>query len=174
MLSQHVDVERRPPPFEAVIDAATGVGKTYIMAAAIDYFAARGHSSFAIVAPGRTILEKTVANFTPGHRRSLLGGMEVEPLVVTSENFATVDHAEPDRVRLYVFTVQSLVKPTGKQGRKTHTFHESLGEAFYVSTGARASELLRAGRITELRQGALTDLDAAFSTDRAPYCGTLF
>jgi type III restriction enzyme len=132
MLSQHVDVERRPPPFEAVIDAATGVGKTYIMAAAIDYFAARGHSSFAIVAPGRTILEKTVANFTPGHRRSLLGGMEVEPLVVTSENFATVDHAEPDRVRLYVFTVQSLVKPTGKQGRKTHTFHESLGEAFYA------------------------------------------
>ena len=42
-----------------------------------------------------------------------------------------LDHAEPERVRLYVFTVQSLTKPSGKQGKKTHAFHESLGEAFY-------------------------------------------
>jgi type III restriction enzyme len=130
-LSQHYDIDGKDPPFEAVVDAATGVGKTYIIAAAIEYLAERGHSNFAVVVPGRTILEKTIANFTPGHRKSLLGGMEVEPLVVTSENFATVDHAEPDRVRLYVFTVQSLVKPSGKQGKKTHSFHESLGEAFY-------------------------------------------
>jgi type III restriction enzyme len=130
-LSQHYDIDGKSPPFEAVVDAATGVGKTYIIAAAIEYLAERGHSNFAVVTPGRTILDKTIANFTPSHRRSLLGGMEVEPLVVTSENFATVDHAEPDRVRLYVFTVQSLVKPSGKQGKKTHSFHESLGEAFY-------------------------------------------
>jgi hypothetical protein len=38
----------------------------------------------------------------------------------------------------------------------------------------RASRLLRANRITELRRGALRDLDAAFNTKRAPYCGTLF
>jgi type III restriction enzyme len=131
MLSQHVDVDTRPPPFEAVVDAATGVGKTYIIAGAIEYFAERGHRNFAVVTPGRTILDKTIANFTAGHPKSLLGGMEVEPLVVTSENFATVDHAEPERVRLYVFTVQSLTKPAGKQGKKTHAFHESLGEAFY-------------------------------------------
>jgi type III restriction enzyme len=132
MVSQHFDVEGRPAPYEAVIDAATGVGKTYIIAAAIDYYASLGHRNFAVVAPGRTILDKTVANFTPGHRKSLLGGMDTEPIVVTSENFATVDHAPGDQPRLYVFTVQSLVKPTGKQGRKTHTFHESLGEAFYA------------------------------------------
>ncbi|MDQ3380339.1 MAG: DEAD/DEAH box helicase family protein [Actinomycetota bacterium] len=131
MLSQHVDVEGRPPPFEAVVDAATGVGKTYIIAAAIEYYAERGHRNFAVVTPGRTILEKTVANFTAGHPKSLLGGMEVEPLLVTGENFATVDHAEPERVRLYVFTVQSLTKPSGKQGKRTHSFHESLGDAFY-------------------------------------------
>lgn len=131
MVSQHFDVESKPAPYEAVLDAATGVGKTYIIAAAMDYYAARGHRNFAVVVPGRTILEKTVANFTPGNRKSLLGGMDTEPLVVTSENFATVDHAASDQPRLYVFTVQSLVKPTGKQGRRTHTFHESLGEAFY-------------------------------------------
>jgi type III restriction enzyme len=131
-LSQHYDVEGKPPPFEAVVDAATGVGKTYIIAAAIEYLAARGHKNFAVVTPGRTILEKTIASFTPGHAKSLLGGMEVEPVIVTSENFATVDHAEPDAVRLYVFTVQSLTKPSGKQGKRTHTFHESLGDAFYA------------------------------------------
>jgi type III restriction enzyme len=131
-VSQHYDVDGRPPPFEAVIDAATGVGKTYIIAAAIEYLAESAHRNFAVVTPGRTILEKTIANFTPGHPKSLLGGMEVEPLIVTAENFATVDHAERDRVKLYVFTVQSLVKPTGKQGRRVHAFHESLGDEFYA------------------------------------------
>ncbi len=58
--------------------------------------------------------------------------MEVEPLVVTSESFAAVDHAEPAEVRLYVFTVQSLTKPSGKQGKRTHTFQETLGEPFYA------------------------------------------
>lgn len=50
-----------------------------------------------------------------------------------------------------------------------------LADLATIYMGAHsASELLRAGRITELRPGALRDLDAAFSTDRAPYCGTLF
>ena len=44
---------------------------------------ARASRNFAVVTPGRTILEKTIANFTPGHPKSLLGGMDVEPLVVT-------------------------------------------------------------------------------------------
>jgi hypothetical protein len=38
----------------------------------------------------------------------------------------------------------------------------------------RASELRRARRIDELRSGALQELEAAFSTERAPYYGTLF
>ena len=131
-ISQHYDVDGKGPPFEGVVDAATGVGKTFIIAAAVEYYAARGHRNFAVIAPGRTILEKTVDNFTPGHPKSLLAGMEVEPLVVTTETFAQMDHAEDDRARLYVFTVQSLTKPSAKQGKKTHEFHESLGEAFYA------------------------------------------
>jgi hypothetical protein len=35
-------------------------------------------------------------------------------------------------------------------------------------------ELFRADRITELRDGALADLDAAFRVEQAPFCGTLF
>lgn len=103
-----------------------------MLAAAIEYYAARGHRHFAVIVPGRTILDKTIANFTPGHPKSLLTGMDVEPLIVTSENFATVDHADPEQVKLYVFSVQSLLKPTGKQGRRAHTFHETLGDAFYA------------------------------------------
>jgi predicted acetyltransferase len=50
-----------------------------------------------------------------------------------------------------------------------------LAELATIYMGAhRAFQLSRANRITELRQGALRDLDAAFSTERAPYCGTLF
>jgi predicted acetyltransferase len=50
-----------------------------------------------------------------------------------------------------------------------------LGELATIYMGAhRAYELHRANRITELRSGALRSLDAAFATDRVPYCGTLF
>jgi type III restriction enzyme len=136
-VSQHFDVDGNPPPFRAVIDAATGVGKTYILAAVMDYFAVDGARNFAVITPGRTILEKTQANFTPGHPKSLLGGMEVEPVVITSENFASAAMRnamdDPEKVKLYVFTVQSLTKPGTKQGKKTHDFNENLGEAFYAA-----------------------------------------
>ena len=50
-----------------------------------------------------------------------------------------------------------------------------LADLATIYMGAhRPSQLSRAGRITEVRDGALNDLEAAFSTARAPYCGTLF
>jgi type III restriction enzyme len=131
------ELKRKHPgdPFEGVIDAATGVGKTYILAGAIEYFAAEGVRNFAVITPGRTILEKTVANFTKGNRKSLLDGMEVDPVVITSENFNTAamraEMDDPSKVKVYIFTVQSLTKPTTKTGRKTHKFQEGLGQAFY-------------------------------------------
>lgn len=132
----HFDTEDKPPPFECVIDSATGAGKTYVLAAAIEYFAADGVRNFGVVTPGRTILGKTVDNFTAGNERSLLRGMSVEPVVVTSENFtsaamrAAMD--DPEQVKLFVFTVQALTKPSTKLGKKTHEFQEGLGAAFYA------------------------------------------
>ena len=134
-IGKHYALDAKEPPFEAVVDAATGVGKTYIIAAAIEYFAAEGVRNFAVIAPGRTILEKTVRNFTSGHPKSLLSGMQVEPIVVTSENFATaamraaMDDAE--QVKLFIFTVQALTKPSTTLARKTRQFQEGLGQAFY-------------------------------------------
>ena len=122
--------------FEGVIDAAVGMGKTYIMAATMDYFAAsQGVRNFAIVTPGSTILQKTKANFTSNHPKSLLPGLAMRPAIITAENFntpamrAVMDDAVA--VKLYIFTVQSLLKPTTKVGRRTHKFQEGLGRGFY-------------------------------------------
>ena len=135
-VSQYYDVDGDLPPFEAVIDSATGVGKTYILAGSIELFAATyGVRDFVVVTPGRTILEKTRDNFTPGHPKSLLGPMSFRPVVITADNFATpamraaMDDAS--QVKIYLFTVQSLIKPESKTGRKTHKFQEGLGTEFY-------------------------------------------
>ncbi|MEJ7567439.1 MAG: DEAD/DEAH box helicase family protein [Gaiellaceae bacterium] len=121
--------------FEGVADVATGVGKTYILAGAIEYFAALGTRNFAVIAPGKTIERKTAAQFTSGTAKSLLGGMEVEPVVITSENFNTAEIAtaleDEDQIKLFVFTVQALLKPESNVGRKTHKFQEGLGKGFY-------------------------------------------
>jgi type III restriction enzyme len=135
-VSQWYDVDERRPPFECVIDSATGVGKTYILAGAMELFAtAYGVRDFVIVTPGRTILEKTRDNLTPGHPKSLLGPMSFTPVVVTAENFATpvVRGAmdDPSQIKVYLFTVQSLIKPEAKTGRRTRKFQEGLGTELY-------------------------------------------
>lgn len=70
-LSDHYDAHQLPPTFEAVIVSATAVGKTYVLAGALDYLAqARGIRNFAVITPGSTILTKTVNNFYPDTRRA--------------------------------------------------------------------------------------------------------
>lgn len=135
-VAYHYRVAEETETLECVVDAATGVGKTFILAAAIDYFAAQGVRNFAVITPGQTILRKTVANFTPGHPKSLLPGMEVNPVVITSENFDSPKIAaaleDEGEVKLYVFTVQSLTAPVGQKAHKrTHAFQEGLGAPFY-------------------------------------------
>ena len=134
-LAEH-DLAGNRGMFEGIVDAAVGMGKTYILASVIEYFATvDGTCNFAVIVPGQTILEKTKNNFTPGHPKSLLRGMSVRPVVITSDNFqsATVraDMEDDSKVKLFIFTVQSLIRPTTKAGRKTHDFEETLGKAFY-------------------------------------------
>ncbi len=142
-LFDHFSVEEPSRPYEGVIDVATGVGKTYVIGSVIEYLAEQGFRDFAIITPGRTVARKTVRNFSPGDPKSLLPGMEVDPLVVTSGTFSSpaiasaMDDAE--RVKVYVFTVQALLRPRTKMGRRTHDFDEDLGDSFYeklrASTG---------------------------------------
>src|ERR1700685_4004177 len=93
---------------EVVFDLATGVGKTYLAAALVDYLAAQGVRNILIVTPGKTIQDKTVGNFTPGHPK-FVRGAEFQPIVITSENFSRgqVGDALHDHtvVKLFVFNV---------------------------------------------------------------------
>ena len=141
-LSQHYDVRGRPRPFEGVVVSATAMGKTYIIAAAIDYYAALGGRNFAVIAPGKTILKKTVDNFSLGHPKSLLPGMSTRPVVITSDDFATpamrATMDDEGTTKLFVFTVQALLKPeTSEAGRRTHKYQEGLGKAFYEHLTSR-------------------------------------
>ena len=119
---------------EVVCDLATGVGKTYIMAALVDYFAAQGIRNILIVTPGKTIQDKTIANFTPGSNK-YVPGTEANLLLITAENFARgqVGDAlhEPDVVKLFVFNVQQLIRPTANMSRKVRELDEFIGSDLY-------------------------------------------
>lgn len=136
VVSHHFDVENNGTPFECIVDSATGVGKTYVMAGLIEYFAGRDPAArnFLLLAPGRTIRDKSILNFTPGHRKSLTAAMKSRPVLVTADNFrsAAIKTAMDDntKTKLFIFTVQALTSATG-DGRETHEFQETLDGSLY-------------------------------------------
>lgn len=135
-ISDHIDRLGRTDTFEGVVDSATGVGKTYILAATIDYLSqARGWNNFVVIVPGRTIREKTIENFTPGSSRDLTKLLGVKTALITADNFETPDTArvmeDPEIVKIYVLTVQILLQPSLKMNRRTRKFTEGLGADFY-------------------------------------------
>lgn len=120
---------------EMVADLATGVGKTYIAVGLIEYLAIQGVRNFVIVLPRTAILTKTIANFTPGHRK-FVPGSEFSPVIVTSDNYMTAsvaaDLADPSQVKVFLFNVQTLIKPTDKVARRVRDADEWLGTALYT------------------------------------------
>jgi type III restriction enzyme len=135
-ITDHFDRLGRQDTFQGVVVSATGVGKTYVMAGAIDYLAqARGWNNYIIVVPGRTIREKTIANFTPGSSRDLTRLLGVKTVLITVDNFSTSEMAaameDPEVVKVYVLTVQVLLKPSPQMNRRTRSFTEGLGAKFY-------------------------------------------
>lgn len=122
------------PGAELVADLATGVGKTYIAGALLDYLYASGVSNVVIVTPGSTIQHKTVDNLTPGHRK-YLRGLQSNPLVVTLDSLergevgAALEDSE--RFKVFVLTVQSLLRPNTTDARRAYREHETTGVALY-------------------------------------------
>lgn len=131
-LAQHL--ETADVGAELVADLATGVGKTYIAGGLLDYLAESGVRNVVIVTPGSTIQRKTVDNLTPGHPK-FLRGLRCNPLVITLDDLerGTVAAALEDesRFKVFVFTVQSLLRPDTKDARRAHRAHETLGQALY-------------------------------------------
>ncbi|GAB7052949.1 DEAD/DEAH box helicase [Catenuloplanes indicus] len=109
---------------EVVCELATGVGKSYVSAALVDYLAERGVRHVLIVTPGTAIRDKTIGNFTPGHPR-FVPGADHPVSVVTGP-------APPqDGLTLYVFTVQQLIRPGATVNRRLRAVDETLGAGLY-------------------------------------------
>lgn len=119
---------------EVVCDLATGVGKTYLAAALVDYLAVQGVRNMLLVTPGKTIQDKTIANFTPGSAKHVPGA-QYQPMIITAENFSRgqVGEAlhESDTVKLFVFNVQQLIRPTANMSRKVRELDEFIGGDLY-------------------------------------------
>ena len=120
------------PGAEFIADLATGVGKTYIAGGLLDYLYESGVRNVLIVTPGSTIQRKTIDNLTPGHPK-FLRGLQSRPMVITLD---TVERgevgaalADPDRFKVFVFTVQSLLRPNKEDRRRAFQPHETLGIA---------------------------------------------
>lgn len=120
------------PGVELVADLATGVGKTYIAGGLLDYLAAAGVRNVVIVTPGSTIRRKTLDNLTPGSPK-YLRGLVSNPVVITLDDLerGTVGQAleDPDAFKVFVLTVQSLLRPGTKENRRAHRPHEMLGQS---------------------------------------------
>jgi type III restriction enzyme len=119
---------------EVVNDLATGVGKTYLMAALIEYLATQGVRNVLVVTPGSTIQKKTLANFEEASPKFVTGA-DYKPLVITPDNFRTASMGtalhERDRLKLFVFNVQQLIRPKASNSRRVYEVDENLGDALY-------------------------------------------
>lgn len=123
---------------EFVLDIATGVGKTWLLAALLEYAAHQGVKNLLIVLPGRTVRTKTIDNFTPGSQ-GFISGAEIPKVVITPDNHT--QHAaainDPDTVKLYLMNIDHLVRPVvtpklGTQAARTTRMsrpQESIGAA---------------------------------------------
>ncbi|MHA6510844.1 DEAD/DEAH box helicase [Tessaracoccus sp. Y1736] len=119
---------------EMIADLATGVGKTFLMSSLIEYLATQGVRHVLVVTPGTTIQRKTLANFDAASAK-YVPGADIEPFIITPDNFqaANVGAAlrDPNRLKVFVFNVQQLIRPTDKVSRKVRSEDENLGDALY-------------------------------------------
>lgn len=130
-----------------VMNMATGSGKTYLMAAAVEYFRRQELPNIMVVTPSLVVQDKTVQNFRQGSRR-YVGGFQVAPSVVSPESYdawrvgqtalSSADATDPSMV--FIFNVHQLVAPktTDKsksgnieaQRTKIRKFQEDAGSLY--------------------------------------------
>jgi type III restriction enzyme len=130
LIAEHL--ETLPMGEQLVASIATAVGKTYVAAGLVDYLYEQGVRNVVIVVPSTIILNKTRANFTPGHPK-FVRGLQCRPVIVTLDDFENGRVAgaleNPDAMKVFIFTVQSLLRPDTKENRRAHRPYEVLGQA---------------------------------------------
>jgi type III restriction enzyme len=113
-----------------VMNMATGSGKTYLMAALIEYLREMGVRNVMVITPSLVVQSKTVQNFTLGTTR-YIPGSDRTPAVVTPDDYTEwthTDHSQDffgqnaDAVQLFVFNIHQLIAPKELDGSTTgHT-----------------------------------------------------
>lgn len=111
-----------------VLHMATGAGKTYLMAAAVEYFRRQGMRNVMIVTPSLVVQNKTVQNFTNGSHR-YVDGFPVPPDVVSPQSYnawrlrqaSNMFEDESDPSMVFIFNVQQLVGPKKTDSTSTKT-----------------------------------------------------
>ena len=138
------------PTVMQVLNLATGVGKTYLMAAFVEYLRRQGVGNVVIVTPGKTVQAKTVQNFRPGTPRYITGAA-VPPEVVTPQDYSAWIARQNGPAQLafgrevpmlaFIFNIQQLIAPKEAEGdthggtqdamrRKPRRFDENAGVLF--------------------------------------------
>lgn len=138
------------PEEQQVLNLATGVGKTYLMAAFMEYLRRQGIGNVVIVTPGKTVQSKTVQNFTPGSSK-FIAGAAVPPDVVTPQDYgawisrtngaAMLSYGREVPILAFIFNIQQLIAPKDVEGdtrggtqdamrRKPRRFDENAGVLF--------------------------------------------
>lgn len=138
------------PNVMQIINLATGVGKTYLMAAFIEYLRCQGIGNVMVVTPGKTVQTKTVQNFTPGNSR-YIDGARIPPDIVTPQDYSAwvtrtnsgekLSFGREAPVLAFIFNIQQLIAPKKEEGdthgktedaarRKPRRFDETAGELF--------------------------------------------
>lgn len=141
------------PEVPLVLDLATGVGKTYIMAALLEYLREQGVRDLLIVTPSTIVQEKTVANFSLGNRKYIEGALSA-PFVVTPGDYdtwrpnttrATGFSNDADPVQLFILNVHQLTAPKESEGETTGESKDSQRRAFrkFRETSGNLHEYLR-------------------------------
>lgn len=106
------------PVAPLVMNMATGSGKTYLMAAAVEYLRRHSLHNVMVVTPSLVVQDKTVQNFQHGSRR-YVQGFQVAPDVVSPQSYdawrvkqsSLFSQDETDPSMVFVFNVQQLVAP---------------------------------------------------------------
>lgn len=106
-----------------MLDLATGVGKTYVLAAFIEYLNRQHARNVMVVTPGKVVQDKTVADLSAGSDRYIAGFAE-PPILVTPDNpqSFSIANSSPglllneDTSMVFIFNVQQLFPP--KEGGK--------------------------------------------------------
>lgn len=131
---------------------ATGVGKTRLMGAFIAYlYLTRRSRHFFVLAPNLTIYNKLIADFTPGTKKYVFGGISefvtAPPVVITGDNYESgigvrADaQRQPglfrwggeDAVHINVFNISKFNKDTAtvKGSPRMTRLAEYIGESYF-------------------------------------------